>query len=181
MLVGVLDQNLVKMKIPKKIVLIKYDYPTVDQLKEFIDPVLVASQNKERDNHNHEGRELFITGKPLESLIAIITYVWRIQDRIFDRHTLEPKESIPADDVKKLTKYTEQIIDKLKSMGFEIKDRVGEQFDYGLPENVVATRPQPGLAHETVIETLMPTIYFQNKTVQRGEIVIATPEVSKDE
>jgi hypothetical protein len=169
------------MKIPKKIVLVKHEYPAVEQLQEIIDQVLVTSQNRDRDITNYEGREFFITGKPLESLIAIITYVWRIQDRIVDRHTQEPKESIPADDVRKLTKYTDQIIDKLKSMGFEIKDRVGEQFDYGLPENVVATKPQPGLAHETVVETLMPTIYFHNKTIQRGEIVIATPEASKAE
>jgi len=27
----------------------------------------------------------------------------------------------------------------------------------------------------------MPTVYFQNKTIQRGEIVIATPETPKDE
>jgi hypothetical protein len=167
------------MKIPKKILLVKHEYPADEQLQDILGKVLDASINQQTGNHNHEGKEFFITGKPLESLIAIITYVWRIQDRIIDRHTLEPKESLPAEEVKKLSKYTEQIIDKLKHIGFEIKDRVGEQFDYGLPENVVATKPQPGLSHETVIETLMPTIYFQNKTIQRGEIVIATPESPK--
>jgi len=164
------------MKLPRKIVLVKHEYPVVEQLQEIIGQVLEASQQQEQKPSDHEGREFFITGKPLESLIAIITYIWRIQDRVIDRHTQEPKDSLPAEEVKKLSKYTEQIIDKLKTMGFEIKDRVGEQFDYGLPENVVATKPQPGLAHETVIETLMPTVYFQNKTIQRGEIVIATPE-----
>ena len=159
----------------------KHEYPAVEQLQEIIGQVLEASQQQEPKHSDHEGREFFITGKPLESLIAIITYIWRIEDRVIDKHTQEPKDSLPAEEVKKLSKYTEQIIDKLKSMGFEIKDRVGEQFDYGLPENVVATKPQPGLAHETVIETLMPTIYFQNKTIQRGEIVIATPETPKAE
>jgi hypothetical protein len=170
------------MKLPKKIVLVKHEYPAFEQLQEIVGQVLEASQQQqEQKPSDHEGREFFITGKPLESLIAIITYIWRIQDRVIDRHTQEPKDSLPAEEVKKLSKYTEQIIDKLKSMGFEIKDRVGEQFDYGLPENVVATKPQPGLAHETVIETLMPTVYFQNKTIQRGEIVIATPETPKAE
>ncbi|MCE9588848.1 MAG: hypothetical protein K8R57_11115 [Verrucomicrobia bacterium] len=169
------------MKIPKKIVLVKHEYPAVEQLQDIIEQVLVSSQKHEQDSNDNAGKEFFITGKPLEALMAIITYVWRIQDRIIDKHTMDAKESISVEELKKLSKYTEQIIDKLKSMGFEIKDRLGEQFNYGLPENVVATKPQPGLTHETVIETLMPTIYFQNKTIQRGEIVIATPETPKAE
>ena len=56
-----------------------------------------------------------------------------------------------------------------------IKDHTGEIFDYGLPLNVVTTQPSPGITKERVLETLKPTIYWQEQMIQMGEVVIATP------
>ena len=44
----------------------------------------------------------------------------------------------------------------------EVKDRTGEAFDYGLPEKVVTAQPQPGLTREIIIETIRPTIYWND-------------------
>jgi hypothetical protein len=44
-----------------------------------------------------------------------------------------------------------------------------------LPLKVVTSQPAPGIARETVIETIKPTIYWQQQIIQTGEVVIATP------
>jgi hypothetical protein len=150
-----------------------YPYPQVDDIREMVRNLVVEIQGEHSDaDRKHD---FLVTGKPLENLLAIITYIWRIHDRINDRLNDEPKESLSVDEIKKIYKYTEQISDCFKSIGFEIKDRVGEPFNYGLPEKVVATKPQLGINHEMVIETLLPTVYFRDKTIQQGEIIIATP------
>jgi hypothetical protein len=56
-----------------------------------------------------------------------------------------------------------------------VKDHTGDVFDYGMPLKVVTTQPSPGINKERVTETIKPTIYWQNKIIQMGEVVIATP------
>jgi hypothetical protein len=39
----------------------------------------------------------------------------------------------------------------------------------------VTSQPTAGITKERVTETLKPTIYWRNKIIQMGEVVIATP------
>jgi hypothetical protein len=110
-----------------------------------------------------------------KALIATATNVWRIRSRISDSSTHELKEEITKDDLRKLSRYVDSIIESFAGVGIEIKDRTGEAFDYGLPEKVVTAEPQAGLTKEIIVETIRPTIYWKNQIAQQGEVVIATP------
>ncbi|MDD5200531.1 MAG: hypothetical protein PHC88_12100 [Terrimicrobiaceae bacterium] len=111
----------------------------------------------------------------VKALISSATNVWRIRSRITVSKTFEPKQEISQDDLKKLSRYVESIVEALAGIGIEIKDRTGEPFDYGLPEKVIAAEPQAGISKEIVRETIRPTIYLGKQIAQQGEVVIATP------
>lgn len=116
-----------------------------------------------------------ISDDVVTALITSATNIWRIKSRITNPETYETKQKISQDDLKKLSRYVESIVESLAGIGIEIKDRTGEPFDYGLPEKVIAAEPQAGISRELVRETIRPTIYWGNQIVQQGEVVIATP------
>ena len=60
--------------------------------------------------------------------------------------------------------------------GIEIKDHTGKTVDAGDALNIVAYQPSVDLTRNTVIETLRPTIYFKEKIIQNGEVIVGKPE-----
>ena len=68
------------------------------------------------------------------------------------------------------------ILDALKGLGYELRDREGEAYDYGLPEKVVAAEKRAGLSRELVAETIRPSIFLHGQLAWPGEVVIAVPE-----
>lgn len=110
-----------------------------------------------------------------KGVVAMATNVWRIRSKLLDSTTTEAREEISKDDLRKLSRYIDATLEAFNGMGFEIKDRTGEIFDYGLPEKVVTAQPREGLSKEMIVETIRPTIYFKDQIAQQGEVVIATP------
>jgi len=107
-------------------------------------------------------------------MATVATNAWRLKSKMTDGDKGEVK-----DEWKRLYRHVEAILESFAEVGLEIKDRTGEAFDYGLPEKVVTTQPRATITKELVIETLKPTIYFNHQILQRGEVVIATPETQQ--
>jgi hypothetical protein len=60
-------------------------------------------------------------------------------------------------------------------MGVVIRDQLNEPYDPGLPVNVLTFQPMPGLTRDTIIEVVRPTIIWQERVLQIGEVVVGTP------
>ncbi|CAB5033370.1 MAG: hypothetical protein F2923_00335 [Actinobacteria bacterium] len=112
-------------------------------------------------------------------ILTIVINMWRIKGKMTDSLSKQPKEEIAKEDIKKVARYLESIYNAFTQLGIEIIDRTGEPFDYGLPEKVVATIPQEGISKERVLETLRPTVKWNNH-IYPGEVEIATPITKKD-
>jgi hypothetical protein len=106
----------------------------------------------------------------VKGIANIATHLWKAQSKMLDTGTGEVLE-----EMKRVHRHIEKSLQSLKDMGLEIKDHTGDPFDYGLPLKVVTTQPTSGVSKEQVIETLRPTIHWQKKIIQMGEVVIATP------
>ncbi len=104
-------------------------------------------------------------------MALVATNAWKLKTKMTGGEDGEVKE-----EWKRLYRHVDAIFESLADVGVEVKDRTGEPFDYGLPEKVVTSHPTPGITRESVIETIRPTIYFNHQIIQRGEVVIATPE-----
>ncbi len=135
-----------------------------------IEAILADRGDTGRDGDGH--------GEPpsewIKGVADIATNAWRAKNKI-------PKETgtgaVP-EELKGINRHIEAMIQNFEDMGVKVKDHTGSRFDYGLPLKVVATQPTEGLGAETVLETIKPTIYWNDRIIQMGEVVIATPALS---
>ena len=107
----------------------------------------------------------------LASNLAIIaTNAWKARTKMMDGESGEPRE-----EMRRVYRHIETMFDAFQQIGLQIKDHTGDSFDYGMPLTVITTQPTAGIAKERVIETIKPTIYWNETIIQTGEVVIATP------
>jgi len=106
----------------------------------------------------------------VRGMADIATNVWKAKGKMLDGASGEVRG-----EMKRVYRHIESILESLHEMGLELKDHTGDAFDYGLPLKVITTQPTQGIPRESVIETIKPTIYWQQQIIQMGEVVIATP------
>jgi hypothetical protein len=106
-----------------------------------------------------------------KGLASIATNAWKVKTKMLDNNSGAVRE-----DMKRVYRHVESILESLQEMGVEIKDHTDDAFDYGLPLKVITTQPMPGITKEKVIETIKPTVFWQKQIIQMGEVVVATPQ-----
>ena len=143
------------------------DFPAKDELVEKL-AVLYETSSSPADEGGDAIR-LMSPDRVEAGLAVIATQAWKARAKMVD------KSGEPIAEMRRVYRHLEGILAVLHDLGLQIKDHTGEAFDYGLPLKVVTSQPAPGIARETVIETIKPTIYWQQQIIQTGEVVIATP------
>jgi hypothetical protein len=130
-------------------------------------------QQMEAGQHQREPRrtEPSVADAHEKALASIATNTWKAKSR------LKGADSVQGSSVlKRINGDIERIWNVLiEDLGLEIKDHTGKDYDYGMALKVVTTQPTAGINKERVTETIKPTIYWKNKIIQIGEVVVATP------
>jgi len=108
----------------------------------------------------------------LDMAADVGTLVWRIQQR------LAATDELPKP-LQKLSRDVERTWDALTQGGIEIKDHTGGDYEGGMALRVVASQPVTGLTRRQIIETLKPTIYYKDKIIQMGEVIVGVPEETR--
>ncbi len=105
----------------------------------------------------------------LDMAADVGTLVWRVQQRLATtgEHTKQ---------LQRLSRDIERTQDALTQGGIEIKDHTGGDYDGGMALRVITSQPVPSLARRQIIETLRPTIYYRDRIIQMGEVVVGVPE-----
>jgi cyanophycinase-like exopeptidase len=106
----------------------------------------------------------------LKTLVSIATNAWRAKTKMVDAATGEIRE-----DMKRVGRHIEAIYRNLAEAGIVIRDHTGDAYDEGQPMRVVASKPTQTLDKKRVSETLLPSIFWNNRLIQNGEVEIATP------
>lgn len=109
------------------------------------------------------------------TLAEVGTGVWRLRQKM-----LQPGTSQPSEEMRRTFRHVEAMWDALKRAKVEIIDHTNTPYDPGLSISVLAFQPQPGLTREMVVETIKPTIYFDQERIQMGEVLIGTPTIIVD-
>jgi hypothetical protein len=88
-----------------------------------------------------------------------------------------------GDDVRQrgLVRHVEAAHDVFAQRGVEIRDPTGDKYVPGMALSVLAFQPTPGLLHEKIIETIKPTILYRDQILQRGDVIVGTPEEADEE
>jgi hypothetical protein len=118
-----------------------------------------------------ESQGLALGEQDLRFLADISTGLWRLKQKM-----VKPGTNEPLDDMKRPFRHLESVWDALTQAGITIQDHTGNPFDPGMSLKVIAYQPKPGLQREQVLETIKPTIYFKNKQIQMGEVIVGRPE-----
>lgn len=108
-------------------------------------------------------------------LAELSTGLWRMQQKM-----LKPGSEQPLDEMRRPYRHLETVWDILTQAGIEVHNHTGERTPQGgaYSLKVLAFQPTPGITHNTVIETIKPSIFYQSQLVQMGEVIIGTPENS---
>ena len=109
----------------------------------------------------------------IEAFIAMAidvgTLVWRVQKRL-------SMMGSPSKEFNRISRDIASTYDALSNKGIEIKDHNGQDYVHGMILRVVTSEPVKNLTQTQIIETLKPTIFYREKIVQMGEVIIGVPE-----
>lgn len=109
--------------------------------------------------------------KQTRFLAEVGTGLWRLRQKM-----IQPGTNRPQEEMRRAYRHLESVWDVLVDAGVEIQDHTDALFDPGMSLRVIAFQPTAGIERERVLETIKPTIYFQKRTIQMGEVIVATPE-----
>lgn len=109
------------------------------------------------------------------SLSSLATQVWRTKVKMLDSTTGEPRE-----EMRRVYRHVEGALENLSQMGLTLNDWINQPYDPGLPVKVLTFQPTPGLARDTVVEAVRPTVIWNNKLLQLGEVVVGIPPTSEN-
>ena len=96
--------------------------------------------------------------------------LWRAKSKMVDSDSGEPLE-----ETRRALRPIDSTLDLLRQSGFEIKDRTNTPYVIGMLEKVITWENKEGLTSEVIIETIKPTIVYQEKIIKQGEIIVGVP------
>lgn len=105
----------------------------------------------------------------------IATNAWRAKVKMVDADTGEAKE-----EMRRVYRHIEAIFESLKGIGIEIIDPTGRAYDSGMALKVISFEQTLGLSKEEIKETIKPSISWQGRLIQMGEVIVGTPQKSTE-
>lgn len=104
------------------------------------------------------------------TLVSIATNAWRAKNKMVDAETGEPK-----DDMRRVFRHIDGIFNAFNELGLRIIDPTGKVYDTGMALKAISFEPTAGLSREEVTETIKPSIIWQDRLLQIGEVIVGTP------
>ena len=158
------------MKIPKDLDLKNVDFPDLSEIAEQLGN---AKINDPSSSYGENQVQLIAMQK---AFLSVANQFWRLTTAVIEKDQGEIKGDLNEQDLKRVGRAMDSMKETFESIGIKIIDKTGDAFDPGFPDQVVTEEPRKGITKEQVIRTIRPTILWQQKMVQRGEIDIAVPE-----
>jgi hypothetical protein len=105
-----------------------------------------------------------------KALSNLGTGLWRLRGRM-----IQPDSGRPHAGMERAYRHFESVWDALHNEGVKILDHTNEPFEPGRALEVMSFQPTPGLSRDVILQTIKPTIYFRDKLMQTGEVIVGTP------
>lgn len=102
---------------------------------------------------------------------GLATDLWRARRRV----TGESAAQRPDRALRMAARPLGGAVDQLRDAGIEIHDHDGQAYDPGMRVEVMAHQEEPGLAAETIIETVRPTVRREGRVIQQAEVIVGMP------
>ena len=108
----------------------------------------------------------------LIGLIAdIATGIWRMKNKF---KTVKIDDM--PDEIKKVCRHLESTLDALSNAKVEVRDQTDEKYVAGMALKVITFQPSSSVHIQMISETIRPSIFYNDKLIQMGEVIVKTPE-----
>ena len=128
-----------------------------------VEIVKILKEPRELPAPSVPGGPAVLPGLGAKELAEVVTNLWRLSKRM------------PAS-AGRAARHLEAVWDALAQVGVEVQEHEGKPFDRGLRLKVLSVEAKPELSREQVIETIRPSIYLKDETIQMGEVIVGSPE-----
>ena len=89
---------------------------------------------------------------------------------------VDPKTGAPREETRRLYRHIEGALEALTGMGVRLSDWIDQPYDAGLPVKVLSFQPTPEVTRDTVIEAVRPAVFWQDRLLQVGEVIVGIPQ-----
>ncbi len=103
-------------------------------------------------------------------LCEVGTGLWRLRQKM-----VKPGTDQPIEELRRPFRFFASVWDALHEAGVTIQDHTGDPFNLQLALKVLTYEPTPNITREKVLETIKPSIYYQQRCLQMGEVIVAVP------
>lgn len=127
-------------------------------------------------SHSTEGRGIDewqsnnVLEKDYKKIAEVCTNLWRV------RKGIDASDGGSAASMRRMERYLDAVWQSLSDLGYEIVDHTGEPYREGMVLSVLTYEPTPGITTEKVIETIKPSIFYRERQIQIGEVIVGVPE-----
>jgi hypothetical protein len=104
-------------------------------------------------------------------LAQLATGLWRLRQKM-----VQPGTDRPVEEMRKVFRHLQSTWDVLTEAGVQIQDHTGAPFSAGLSLKVLTYQPMKELEREKVLETIKPSVYYQGRPLQVGEVIVGIPD-----
>ncbi len=101
------------------------------------------------------------------ALAEAATNLWRAERKL--------RAAEQSNTVRQVGRYLTRSRNAFAAAALEIQDYDGERFHPGRDLEVLDYQEDPEVGAETVISTVRPTIYFRDRHIQRGQVIVGIP------
>lgn len=108
------------------------------------------------------------------ALATAATSLWRAQ-----RKLAQPAQAGAAE-ARQAGRYLSRCGDALGDVGLVVRGHDGEAFHPGRSLEVLGYRNDPSSEGETVLETVRPSVYFNDQRIQMGQVIVGSPHHKPD-
>jgi len=104
----------------------------------------------------------------LDSLARIAMSAWTIRRKT--------RQSVSDAESGSLSVHTDAIFDALRQTGVEIEEYPEQPYRPGLDVEILVFQPNASVEQDTITSTVRPAVLFQGQIIQRGQVIVSTPE-----
>ncbi|MFB6718742.1 hypothetical protein ACFCV3_01200 [Kribbella sp. NPDC056345] len=102
-----------------------------------------------------------------KALAEAATSLWRAQRKL--------TQAGRSAENRQTGRYLRTCAEALAAAGLVVQEHDGTTFNAGRALDVLVYQDDPVVTEETIVETVRPSVYYHDRQIQRGEVIVARP------
>ncbi len=102
-----------------------------------------------------------------KALAEAATSLWRAQRKL--------TQAGRSAENRQTGRYLRACAEALAAAGLVVQEHDGTTFNAGRALDVLVYQDDPAVTEETIVETVRPSVYYHDRQIQRGEVIVARP------